>query len=93
MSQREFSSWLNDAKKKNVLSKSYNCVLSLGTNRSFGVAIVYKSNFELSTCAIDQNGRFVCGHFSTDNSFQICTIYGPNTCKEGDPFLTHFILL
>ena len=27
------------------------------------------------------------GHFSTEtNSFQICTIYGPNTSNEGGPF-------
>ena len=87
VSQREFSSWLKDAKEANVLSKSYDCVSSPGTNRSCGVAIVYKSKFELSTCAIDQKGRFVCGHFSTDhNSFQLCTAYGPNTSKDGGPF-------
>ena len=75
VSQREFSSWLHDAVEAKVLSKPYDCVSFPGTNRSSGVAIVYKSHFELSTCATDQKGRFVCGHFSTEtNSFQICTI-------------------
>ena len=62
VSQREFSSWLHDAKEAKVLSKPYDCVSSPGTNRNSGVAIVCKSHFELSTCAIDQKGRFVCGH-------------------------------
>ena len=87
VSQREFSSWLHDAVEAKVLSKPYDCVSSPGANRSSGVAIVYKSHFELSTCATDQKGRFDCGHFSTEtNSFQICTIHGPNTSKEGGPF-------
>ena len=47
MSQREFSSWLHDAVEAKVLSKPYDCVSSPGTNRSSGVAIVYKSHFEL----------------------------------------------
>ena len=87
VSQREFSSWLHDAVEAKVLSKPYDCVSSPGTNRSSSVAIVYKSHFELSTCATDPKGCFVCGNFSTEtNSFQICTIYGPNTSKEGGPF-------
>ena len=92
MSQREFSSWLHDAKEAKVLSKPYDCVSSPGTNRNSGVAIVYKSHFELSTCAIDQKGRFVCGHLWELILFKFVRYMAPIHLKKEVHFLTHFIL-
>ena len=85
VSTQEFSSWLTDACDAGLLRIPYKCFSSPGTHHSCGVALLYKPRFLLSSCAIDQHGRFVSAQFSCDNtSFQVFNIYGPNKSVDGD---------
>ena len=80
-------SWLRNAKDSSILKPAYKCVSSPGTNRSCGVAILYLSKYDLSSCARDDSGRMVSARFSSGMiEFQLCNIYGPNKAKEGDAF-------
>ena len=92
MSTQEFSSWLTDACDAGLLRKLYQCLLSPGTNRSSGVAILYKPSFDFSSCATDQHGRFVSAQFSSNKtSFQVCNIHGPNKSADGKLFFFIFV--
>jgi exonuclease III len=81
------SSWLKSAKDNGILRQEYNCISSPGSNRSCGVAILYRTKFELSTCSRDTQGRIVSARFASGTlDFQLCNVYGPNKAKEGGPF-------
>ena len=87
VSEEEMSSWLKSAKDNGILRQGYDCISSPGTNRSSGVAILYLSKYDLSSCARDDSGRMVSARFSSGIiEFQLCNIYGPNKAKEGDAF-------
>ena len=86
-SSKEFSRWLRSAIDSKLLSSAYSCISSPGTNRSSGVAIVFKSQHVLTSSLSDQQGRFVCGQFTVaDQTFSLCNVYGPNTAREGALF-------
>ena len=86
-SAREFSRWLRAAIDNKLLSSAYSCISSPGTNRSSGVAIIYKSQYLLTSSQSDQQGRFVCGQFTVaDQTFSLCNVYGPNKAREGALF-------
>ena len=53
VSQPEFSTWLSDAIGAGLLKHSYPCVSSPGTNRSRGVAIIFKPHLVLSSSFIN----------------------------------------
>ena len=87
VSVNEFSSWLKDAHDTGLLKTSYACVSSPGTNRSCGVAILFKSTIDLFFCVTDQQGRFLCAQFTLQcTTFQVCNVYGPNKSTEGEVF-------
>ena len=70
-----------------ILRSRYQCVSSPGTNRSCGVAILYRSDYSSSDCVCDTQGRFVAAQFSRDNTtFTLCNVYGPNNAREGGIF-------
>ena len=88
ISEAEFTSWLKSAKDDDLLTIDYNCLSSPGSNQSYGVAILYRSEYTVSSCSRNQAGRLLCAEFpSSSDSFQICTIYGPNNSSDGDRFL------
>ena len=84
LSEREFHRWLQEAMDSGILRSRYQCVSSPGTNRSCGVAIIYRSDYSSSDCVCDTQGRFVAAQFSRDNTtFTLCNVYGPNKAREG----------
>ena len=86
-SAKEFSFWLRSAIDDGLLPSCYKCISSPGSNRSSGVAIIYRSSFSLTNRSNDQHGRTICGHFTANNTtIQLCNIYAPNTSTEGESF-------
>ena len=87
-SEQEFAAWLQSAKADGLLTVDYECLSSPGTNRSCGVAILYRSTFQITACSRDQVGRLSCAQFSSSDTdpFQLCNIYGPNAPKAGESF-------
>ena len=65
---KEFSSWLKTAIEDGLLTNSYSCFSSPGTNRSGGVAIIYNNRDALSSCHADQQGRLLCTQFTLENN-------------------------
>ena len=86
-SRNEFSSWLKTAIEDGLLTNTYSCLSSPGTNRSSGVAIIYNHRYALSSCHTDQHGRLICAQFTlANNLFQICNVYAPNSSVDGAQF-------
>ena len=78
---------MKDAQDAGLLKTSYACVSSPATNRSCGVAILFKSTLDLFSCATDQQGRFLCAQLTLQSTnFQVCNVYGPNKSTEGKVF-------
>ena len=87
VSTGKFSCWLKAAQSTGIVPPNYQCLSSPGTNRSSGVANIYKSHFQLFSSSMDQDGRFINTQFSFQSQlFQICNLYGPNNAKEGNQF-------
>ena len=86
-SRDEFASWLQTAKEDGLLTNTYSCLSSPGTNRSSGVAIIYNHRYALSSCHTDQQGRLIRAQFTlANNLFQICNVYAPNSSVDGAQF-------
>ena len=58
---------------------SYSVVSSVGSNKSCGVAVLFKPNFSLLNSVSDSSGRFVCARLSrADVVFDVVSLYAPN---------------
>ena len=69
MSADEVKSWF----------PSYSVVSSVGSNKSCGVAVLFKPNFSLLKTVSDSSGRFVCARLSrADAVFDVVSLYAPN---------------
>ena len=87
ISMQEFMAWLATASSDGLNKVGYKCVSSPGANRSAGVAILYRPEFDMIGWSGDQSGRFVrCELAKADQHLQICNVYGPNQAKEGAAF-------
>ena len=87
ISEDEFSSWFVQS-NLNISNKfNYQCVSSPGRVRSCGVAVLFKSEFEVLNSVRDNEGRFVAVDFCHNGfSFQVACLYGPNTKKPAQAF-------
>ena len=92
VSTNEFSAWLNNTREAGFLIHPYKCISSPSSNRSSGVAIVFKSSIDLFSCVTDQAGHFLCAQFTMHSqTFQVCNVYGPNKDVEGTVFFLFLI--
>lgn len=58
---------------------SYSVVASFGSNKSCGVAVLFKSSFSLLETVGDSSGSFVRAHLSrADTVFDVVSLYAPN---------------
>lgn len=58
---------------------SYSIVSSVGSNKSCGVAVLFKPSFSLLNTVSDSSGRFVCAHLSQAHAvFDVVSLYAPN---------------
>lgn len=87
LSESEFSEWLSRATASGQNKHQFQCLSSPGTNRSSGVALLYKPTIEVVHSFRDEVGRMVGAEISFHNFFfQLCNIYAPNTAGEGKQY-------
>ena len=60
-------------------SSGYSCLVSAGSTKSAGVAILYRPSFTVRQCWKDQAGRFISAEFQANSStFRVVSLYAPN---------------
>lgn len=90
ISKDEFASWVvAESTAHNNLSH-YSVLSSPGSNRSRGVAILFKPFFTVDHDASDADGRLQIATFTmtscASSSFQVACLYGPNQKVPGEQF-------
>jgi exonuclease III len=80
VSDDEMSCWFR--------SIGYECASSLGTNRSRGVAILYRSSVQMVRLWRDDVGRWVQSEFSYQGTmFRVVSLFAPNRNPDRDSFI------
>ena len=94
ITESEFTSWISSASAQGLNNIGYHCISSPGANRSAGVAILYRPEFDLVGWSRDQEGRFVrCELAKEDQTVQVCNVYGPNQAQAGFEFFGSLLAL
>ena len=84
VSSSELSSW--------VSRFGYLCTGSFGSNRSCGVAILYRSVLGCRDILCEFDGRFVLAEFEFRESvFRVACVYAPNRNPDRDEFFVHCV--
>lgn len=91
-SSQEFSAWIFAETLNGNNPVGYTCLSSPGSNRSRGVAVLYKPTFTILDHLPDECGRSQIIHLSLFAvKFQLVNIYGPNKKNDGSEFFASLL--
>ena len=93
-SEAVFQTWLHKETQHNNNKQRYLVESSPGSNRSSGVAILYKPCFVIKKIQRDTSGRYLLltfTHEDVKSHFQVLTVYGPNQQRPGEAFFASLV--
>lgn len=83
----EMRSWVDTYNATASFRHRFQCLSSPGSPRSSGVAILFRSKFQVKCTKRDEAGRLLVAEFSGGSlDFQVMCLYAPNSRTEGRLF-------